>query len=140
VTAGFDCEDMHHLVDRLTPTQARRLRLLFTQDVELGQVAEAVPVNDVPAVEVVPEGLLALIGSIAGPADFAEQHDEHLRERMRERLGVIATVLDTGPLVAALNSSDRRHRERASFLTSLVGRRHFSAVKSAHVSALTLLP
>jgi predicted nucleic acid-binding protein len=36
---------------------------------------------------------------------------------------VIATVLDTGPLAAALNTSDRRHPECASLLMSLGGRR-----------------
>jgi predicted nucleic acid-binding protein len=36
---------------------------------------------------------------------------------------VIATVLDTGPLAAALNTGDRRHAECASLLMSLTGRR-----------------
>ena len=35
---------------------------------------------------------------------------------------MIATVLDTGPLAAALNAADRRHSECASLLTSLTGR------------------
>jgi predicted nucleic acid-binding protein len=35
---------------------------------------------------------------------------------------VIATVLDTGPLAAAFNASDRRHPECARLLTSLTGR------------------
>ncbi|MBQ0984849.1 hypothetical protein KBZ10_10045 [Streptomyces sp. F63] len=43
MTAAFDYEDMHHLVDRLTPHQVRRLRLLVTQDEELAQAAEALP-------------------------------------------------------------------------------------------------
>lgn len=30
VTAARDYEDMHHLVDRLSPRQMRRLRLLVT--------------------------------------------------------------------------------------------------------------
>ncbi|MGW5355050.1 type II toxin-antitoxin system VapC family toxin [Streptomyces sp. NPDC004031] len=33
------------------------------------------------------------------------------------------TVLDTGPLVAALNAADRRHAECAGLLRSLTGRR-----------------
>lgn len=36
---------------------------------------------------------------------------------------MIATVLDTGPLAAALNTGDRRHAECASLLMSLTGRR-----------------
>ena len=36
---------------------------------------------------------------------------------------MISTVLDTGPLVAALNTGDQRHAECASFLISLTGRR-----------------
>ncbi|MEU7467393.1 PIN domain-containing protein [Streptomyces sp. NPDC044984] len=34
-----------------------------------------------------------------------------------------ATVLDTGPLAAALNAGDRRHSECASLLVSITGRR-----------------
>ena len=68
VTAAYDYEDMHHLVDRLTPTQARRLRLLVTQDEELSQVAQSLPAVDANEAEgAVPAGLLALIGSVNGP-------------------------------------------------------------------------
>ncbi|MET9094319.1 hypothetical protein ABZX72_19740 [Streptomyces cyaneofuscatus] len=35
----------------------------------------------------VPEGLIALIGSIQGPADLADRHDDYLRERMERRFG-----------------------------------------------------
>jgi predicted nucleic acid-binding protein len=35
---------------------------------------------------------------------------------------VIVTVLDTGPLVAALNRGDRRHTDCARFLAELTGR------------------
>jgi hypothetical protein len=73
---------MHHLVDRLTLAQVRRLRLLVTQDEELSQAAQTLP-----EAEAVPEGLLALIGSIDGPADLGQRHDDHSRERMRERFG-----------------------------------------------------
>jgi len=86
VTAAYDYEDMHHLVDRLTPTQVRRLRLLVTQDEELSQVAQSLPAVDANE-ESVPAGLLALIGSVNGPEDLAERHDDHIRERMRERFG-----------------------------------------------------
>ncbi|MFJ2257449.1 hypothetical protein ACIOKD_03740 [Streptomyces sp. NPDC087844] len=88
MTAAYDYEDMHHLVDRLTPTQVRRLRLLVTQDEELSQVAQALPaVVANEDEESVPAGLLALIGSVNGPEDLAERHDDYIRERMRERFG-----------------------------------------------------
>ncbi len=78
MTAAYDYEDMHHLVDRLTPLQVRRLRLLVTQDDELSQVANALSEAGAAAEETVPEGLLALIGSIEGPADLAERHDDYI--------------------------------------------------------------
>ncbi|MGC0375291.1 hypothetical protein [Streptomyces sp. SAI-229] len=86
MTAAFDHEDTHHLVDRLTPSQVRRLRLLVTQDEELSQAAEALPARpdeEQPA----PDGLLSLIGAVNEPEDLAERHDDHIRERMRERFG-----------------------------------------------------
>ncbi|MDH3036696.1 hypothetical protein ACFU46_31250 [Streptomyces griseoincarnatus] len=91
MTAAYDYEDMHHLVDRLTPTQVRRLRLLVTQDEELSQVAQSLPAVDAnEGEESVPAGLLALIGSVSGPEDLAERHDDYIRERMRERFGDMA--------------------------------------------------
>jgi hypothetical protein len=80
VTAAYDYEDLHHLVDRLTPAQARRLRLLVTQDRELSRAAL---VNDPH--EASPDGLVALIGSLSGPADLAEEHDRHVEDRFRSR-------------------------------------------------------
>jgi hypothetical protein len=64
----------------------RRLRLLVTQDEELSQVAQSLPAVDANE-ESVPAGLLALIGSVNGPEDLAERHDDYIRERMRERFG-----------------------------------------------------
>ncbi|KLL12785.1 hypothetical protein FrCorBMG51_03585 [Protofrankia coriariae] len=81
---------MHHLVDRLTLSQVRRLRLLVTQDEELSRVVEEAggrPAVETPSEDVVPAGLLALTGSIRGPADLAERHDDYIRERMRLRFG-----------------------------------------------------
>jgi hypothetical protein len=60
MSAAFDYEDMHHLVDLLNPTQVRRLRLLVTQDEELSQVAEALSRPETPGSQAVPDGLLAL--------------------------------------------------------------------------------
>ncbi len=88
MTSAYDYEDMHHLVDRLTPAQVRRLRLLVTQDEELSQVSdELLAANADTERDAIPPGLLALIGSIDGPTDLAERHDDHIRERMRERFG-----------------------------------------------------
>jgi hypothetical protein len=88
VSAAFDYEDMHHLVDRLTPTQVRRLRLLVTQDDELSRVAQSLSATEVDeAEETAPPGLLALIGSVNGPEDLAEEHDDYIRRRTRERFG-----------------------------------------------------
>ncbi|MFF4487032.1 hypothetical protein ACFY0F_11145 [Streptomyces sp. NPDC001544] len=87
MTAAFDYEDMHHLVDRLTPTQVRRLRLLVTQDEELSQVAAEALLPRPDEEQPVPDGLLALIGAVNGPEDLAERHDEYIRERMRRRFG-----------------------------------------------------
>ncbi|TKA00735.1 hypothetical protein FCI23_42160 [Actinacidiphila oryziradicis] len=79
---------MHHLVDWLTPTQVRRLRLLVTQDEELSPLAQSLTPLDVDeAEEADPAGLLALIGNVNGPEDLAEGHDDYIRERMRERFG-----------------------------------------------------
>ncbi|WP_333768913.1 hypothetical protein [Streptomyces sp. IBSBF 2435] len=77
MSAAFDYEDMHHLVDRLTPTQVRRLRLLVTQDEELSQVARSLPAADMDEAEVpAPPGLLALIGSVNGPEDLADTPED----------------------------------------------------------------
>ncbi len=79
MTAAYDYEDLHHLVDRLTPAQAQRLRRLVTQDDELSPTPAAATHGESPA------GLLALIGSLAGPADLAEGHDRHVARRFRSR-------------------------------------------------------
>jgi len=87
VSEAFDYEDMHYLVDRLTPTQVRRLRLLVTQDEELSQAAAAALPPGPDDEQPVPDGLLALIGVVNGPEDLAERHDDYIRARMRERFG-----------------------------------------------------
>jgi hypothetical protein len=87
MSAAFDYEDMHHLVDQLSPTQVRRLLLLATQDEELSQVAEAISQAETSGTRGATGGLLALIGSIDGPPDLGERHDDYVGERMRERFG-----------------------------------------------------
>jgi hypothetical protein len=41
VTAAHDYDDLHHLVDRLSPRQAERLRVLVASDLELTPAAQA---------------------------------------------------------------------------------------------------
>jgi hypothetical protein len=88
MSAAFDYEDMHHLVDLLNPTQVRRLRLLVTQDEELSQVAEALSQPEPSGAQGAPDGLLALIGSIDGPPDLGERHaaDRELSSEARRNV------------------------------------------------------
>ena len=67
-----DDEDLHHLVDRLTPQQVRRLRLFVHQDAELSTAAADADDGS---------RLAGLIGSIDGPPDLADRHDGYVRER-----------------------------------------------------------
>lgn len=77
MTAAYDYEDLHHLVDRLTPAQARRLRLLVAHDDEFAAAVSAQSGSLA--------GVLALIGTVDGPEDLAERHDQHVRQRLRPR-------------------------------------------------------
>jgi hypothetical protein len=60
----------------------------------------------------VPEGLLALIGSIDGPADLGEHHDDNIRERGETRgqrlargmRGRATTTMSTDELMELLRS------------------------------------
>ncbi|WP_282697545.1 hypothetical protein [Streptomyces sp. CC208A] len=89
MTAAQDYEHLHHLVDRLSPSQVRRLRLIITEDEELSRVDRQVPdetEGDDGEGELLPASFLALSGSIEAPADYAERHDDYIRERAeRER-------------------------------------------------------
>jgi hypothetical protein len=77
MSEAYDYESLHDLVNRLNPAQARHLRLLVTQDEELSQLTEPLPAEQVNQAEPVPEGLLALIGSVSsGRGDMAERHDD----------------------------------------------------------------
>jgi hypothetical protein len=83
VTAAYDYEDMHHLVDRLSPDQVRRLRVLVESDPELspaeGEQGGGVPVR---------RRLLSFIGSMAsGRGDLSERHDEIIREGLSRPAG-----------------------------------------------------
>ncbi|MFI6997331.1 hypothetical protein [Nocardia sp. NPDC050175] len=81
MTSAHDYEELHHLVDRLTPAQARHLRLLVSEDPELSTTA---PQDD--EVRGVSEGLRSLTGIWdSGRTDAAERHDDYIRDRLRQR-------------------------------------------------------
>jgi hypothetical protein len=80
VSAAHDYEDLHRLVDRLSPAQVRRLRVLAAADPELHDLLDSATERS--------EGgqardrLLALAGLwTSGPSDAAQRHDELIRER-----------------------------------------------------------
>lgn len=77
MNAVHEYDDLHQLVDRLTPVQVRRLRLLISQDDELAEVAASLP-SEAAEPTAAPDGLLSLIGSIDGPVDLGERHDHHV--------------------------------------------------------------
>ncbi|MCP3819034.1 hypothetical protein NLX86_13185 [Streptomyces sp. A3M-1-3] len=88
MTAAHDYEHLHHLVDRLSPAQARRLRLIITQDEELSEVDREAPEEaEATSDDGLPDDFLALFGTISAPADYAERHDDYVRERMERRFG-----------------------------------------------------
>jgi hypothetical protein len=76
MTAAYDYEDLHRLVDRLTPDQARALRAVALQLV----------VADTPEQEVPAEPLgkrlrrLSFAGVMHAEPDLAERSEELLRE------------------------------------------------------------
>ncbi|MCP3820570.1 hypothetical protein NLX86_21470 [Streptomyces sp. A3M-1-3] len=85
MTAARDFEDLRYALEHFSPQQARRLRLIISQDEEL---AEALPErHETPEDEgSVPDDILALIGSVdTGRTDAAERHDDYIRERMQRR-------------------------------------------------------
>ena len=81
VTTAHEYEDLHRLVDRLSPEQVRRLRVLADTDPELhGLLDER---SDGFGGDRSPDRLLALAGVWEnGPADSAERHDELIRDRL----------------------------------------------------------
>ncbi len=76
MTAAENYDDLHHLVDRLTPRQAERLRVLVASDPDLASAVE-------------PGGEQAtrrpsIIGIWeSGRGDLSERHDEIIRERLK---------------------------------------------------------
>ena len=77
MTAAHDFDDLHHLVDSLTPRQAARLRVLVASDPELAPAAQ-------PACEPAEERRPSIIGIWeSGRSDLSERHDEIIRERLK---------------------------------------------------------
>jgi hypothetical protein len=81
MTAAHDYDDLHHLVDRLSPRQAERLRVLVTSDPELAAAAQ-------PDGDGLGEGAghqrLSVIGIWdSGRGDLSERHDEIIRGRLQ---------------------------------------------------------
>jgi anti-sigma factor RsiW len=76
VTAAHDHEELHHVVDRLPPTQARRLLVLLESDPELARYVH----HDVRAGT--PRSLSIIGVWDSGRADVSEHHDDYIRERM----------------------------------------------------------
>lgn len=80
VTAAHDYDDLHHLVDRLSPRQAERLRVLVASDPELASAAQ-------PGAQAEGEQgqrRLSVLGIWeSGRGDLSERHDEVIRGRLK---------------------------------------------------------
>jgi hypothetical protein len=81
VTAAHDYDDLHHLVDRLSPRQAERLRVLVASDPELASAAQQeAPEED----EQAGQRRLSVVGIWeSGRGDLSERHDEIIRGRLK---------------------------------------------------------
>jgi hypothetical protein len=77
MTAAPDYEDLHHLVDRVAPRQAERLRVLVASDPELAPAAR--PESEQAAVQGL--SIIGIWDSERG--NLSERHDEIIRERMK---------------------------------------------------------
>lgn len=77
MTAARDFDDLHHLVDRLTPRQAARLLVLVASDPELAPAAQ-------PGSEHGSQQRPSIIGIWqSGRSDLSERHDEIIRDRLK---------------------------------------------------------
>jgi hypothetical protein len=81
MTAAHDYDDLHHLVDRLSPRQAGRLRVLVTSDPEFAAAAQPGPEG---AGDAAGHKRLSVIGMWdSGRGDLSERHDEIIRGRLK---------------------------------------------------------
>ncbi|WP_129306464.1 hypothetical protein [Streptomyces sp. L2] len=89
MTAARDYEDLRYAVEHLSPRQARRLRLIISQDEEFADVlpprAEDQTDEADDEGDLLPASFLALAGSIDAPADYAENHDAYIAARGDQR-------------------------------------------------------
>jgi hypothetical protein len=86
MSEAIDHETLHHLVDRLSPVQARHLRLIIGQDRELAPIAQSIDSSTDQAKHAVPDDLLSLIGRVdSGQTDRSENTDTYIRERLARR-------------------------------------------------------
>ncbi|MFD0732128.1 hypothetical protein [Planotetraspora mira] len=76
MSAGHAHEELHHLVDRLSPDQARRLLRLVKTDPALAEVAEEQPSEPVRRRRL----SIAGIGA-SGEGDLSERVEDLLAER-----------------------------------------------------------
>ena len=80
VTAAHDHDDLHHLVDRLNPRQAERLRVLVASDPEFASAAQP----EAPEGEQAAQRRLSVVGIWdSGHGDLSERHDEIIRGRLK---------------------------------------------------------
>jgi hypothetical protein len=84
VTAAHEYEDLHRLVDQLSPEQVRRLRVLAAADPELQELLDSAP-EELDTDD--RHGRLMALAGIwrSGPVDAADRHDELIRERLTRR-------------------------------------------------------
>ncbi|MDP9846998.1 hypothetical protein [Streptosporangium lutulentum] len=79
MTAGHAHEELHHLVDRLSPNQARRLLSLVKTDPELAEATDEQP--DEP----VRRRRLSIAGiGASGEGDLSERVEDLLAERFNQ--------------------------------------------------------
>jgi hypothetical protein len=75
MTAAHDYEELYHLVDRLSPGQARRLLALAKSDPQLADVVDTSPDDDAL------QRFQSFVGSIdSGRGDLSERHEEIIRD------------------------------------------------------------
>jgi len=78
VSTAHDHEELHHLVDRLPPAQARRLLILVESDPDLATYV-AHEGEDEPG----RTRSLSVIGIWeSGRTDASQRHDDYIRDRM----------------------------------------------------------